>query len=526
MSQIVSKYMPCEIPPWQIKVIPLSDESSYYLLIRIHHLIMDEQKNLNIGNMFLLDRSNGMRIAYSLALDEKYLAQSPLDKIVKPCSNIATIYEDIMDAMISRWNAFVLKHDSLDHHDGFAKRPGNLYDLFSSIVMVGLNTYIDYRQKSPKVLKGTSDPQAHLRYLSDLISIECERRQLNFKIALRLILRAIHPFNVLKNSAIFMLRTICIWIFLSPFYILREVNAVRRFLFLNEEINSNSYCGFLIKYVPLTLGAIKEYFYMIQIIYTAPRMFVEEVFGGINKDDGHYLNPALCGRKLVSWSDTISIKRLHVKAIKNKLTYAEVMFSTISSCLMSFFEQIKSEEKNTKIPSYVRVNFRSVPFSYLYGVNSARNGVIGFKLPISEPSSAQFADIHEQLSETRKHQIIVYLLSLFQIRFDFFTTVIPSIYLKLLINYVSKKFAISLTFVMGINEYEPNNMITCYNGEIEDVIFFRTPQSNNSTNITIQRFKDTIRINIMCDSNIEKQHYISSNFKSAFDKVPVIKNYD
>jgi hypothetical protein len=76
---------------------------------------------------------------------------------------------------------------------------------------------------------------------------------------------------------------------------------------------------------------------------------------------------------------------------------------------------------------------------------------------------------------------------------------------------------------LGINEYEPNKMITCYNGEIEDMIFFRTPQSNNSTNITIQRFKDTIRMNIMCDSNIQQQHYISRNFKTAFNKIPVYR---
>lgn len=255
-------------------------------------------------------------------------------------------------------------------------------------------------------------------------------------------------------------------------------------------------------------------------------MLIEEVFGGIN-DDGHYLNPALCGRKLVSWSDTISIERLHAKAKKNKQAYAEVMFSTISSCLLSFFEHIKEEEENaTKIPSYVKVNIRAVPFSYLYGVNFLRNGVIGFRLPVSEPNVTQFNDIREQIDLTMKHQIMIYLLSLIQIRFDFLTTVIPSIYLKLLINYISKKFAISVTMALGIGEYEPNKMVTCYNGEIEDVIFFRTPQSNNSTNITIQRFQDTVRMNIMCDSNISKQHLISSNFKNAFHKVPVIKKYD
>ncbi|CAG9798055.1 unnamed protein product [Chironomus riparius] len=522
MSLIVSKYMNSEYPPWQIKVIPMSDDSAYYLMIRIHHLILDEQRNLKLGDMMLLDRSRGMKIEYSIPKEDKYLAYTPLEKIIRPAVGLRTIYEDITDATISRWNEFVMKHDSLDHHDGFAKCPQNLYDLVSSIVMTIFNTYIDYNRKSSKILKGSTDPQLHLRFLSDLISTECERRQLTFKLVVNLILKALNPVNVAKSTGLFILRTICIWIFLSPFYILRELNALRRYLFLNEEINSNSYIGFFLKYIPLSFKSFKECLYFASICFTAPRMLIEELFSSIN-DDGHYLNPALCGRKLVSWSDTIPVERLHAKAKKNRQSYSEVMFSTISSCLLDFFEQIKEEGQSVKIPPYIRVNFRSVPFSYLYGVSCLRNGVIGFKLPVNEPSFSQFADIRDQLIETRKHQVMIYLLSLIQIRFDFLTTVIPSMYLKLLINYLSKKFAISVTLCMGINEYEPSKMITCYEGDIEDVIFFRTPQSNNSTNITIQRFKQNVRMNIMCDSNIDKQHYISKNFKKAFQKVPVVK---
>lgn len=514
--------MSAEFPPWQIKVIPLSDDSAYYLMIRIHHLILDEQRNLNLGDMMLLDRSNGMKIEYSITKEDKYLAYTPLDKIIRPAVGLKTIYEDLTDKAISRWNEFVMKHDSLDHHDGFAKCPENLYDLVSSIVMTIFHTYIDYKRKSTKILKGCSDPQLHLRFLSDLISTECKRRQLSFKLALNLIFKALHPINVAKNTGLFMLRTMCIWIFLSPFYILREFNALRRYLFLNEEISSNSYCGFFLKYIPLSYKSMKECLYFAGIGFTAPRMLIEEIFSSIN-DDGHYLNSALCGRKLVSWSETIPIEQLHAKAKKNRQSYSEVMFSTISSCLMNFFEQIKDEGQSVKIPPYIKVNFRSVPFSYLYGVSCLRNGVIGFKLPVGEPSFPQFTEIRKQLIKTRKHQVMIYLLSLIQIRFDFLTTVIPSMYLKILINYLSKKFAISVTLCMGINEYEPSQMVTCYDADIEDVIFFRTPQSNNSTNITIQRFKDNVRMNIMCDSNIDKQHYISRNFKNAFQNVPVVK---
>lgn len=519
ISGLISKHMPCETPPWQIKLIQLSDESAYYILIRIHHLILDEQKNLNIGDMMLLDRSKGMSIINTVPNEEKYLIQTPLDNIIKTPINLFSIYEDIIDGLISRWNEFVMKHDSLDHFDGIVKRPESLYDLFSSLTMTFLNTYIDYKQRSNKVLKGSTDPQLHFRYMNDLFSIECQKRQLSFRIFFRLLGQALHPLNVIKNTLKFILRTICIWMFLSPFYILRELNALRRFLFLNEDINSNSFCGFFLTYIPLCFGAVKELLVLSEIVFTAPRMFVEELLKS-REDEGHYLNSTLSGRKHVSWSDTILIDRLHAKALRNKQCYSEVMFSTISLCLLKFFQEL---EKEQSLPSHINFNFRSVPFSYLYGVNYTRKGVIGLKLPLEESSLRQFASIREEIIQSRRNQIVFYLLSLIQIRFDFLTTVIPSMWLKLLINFISKKFPISITLVLGMNEYEPKEMITCYNAEIVDVFFFRTPQSNITLNITIQRFKEKVHLNVMCDSNVQNYQLISNNFKNAFYKIPLVK---
>jgi hypothetical protein len=410
----------------------------------------------------------------------------------------------------------------LEHHDGVVKRPENLSSLLSSIVMICFNTHTDYKQQSSKVLKGSSDPQLHFRFLSDLIASESERRQVTFRLTMHLIFQALHPFNVLKNTMKFIFRTICIWLFLSPFYVLRELNALRRFMFLNEEINANSFCGFLLTYTPMCFGALKEIFILAETIFTAPKMLIEEL-ASCASDENHYLSSSLCGRKLVTWSETIPLSRLHTKALRNQQTYSEVIYSAISTCLLRYFEQLESEGKTKSVPSNVRTNFRSVPFSYLYGINCSRNGVIGIKLPISEPSLKQFSTIREDIIHSRQHQIMIYMLSLIQIRFDFLTTALPSIWLKLLINFLSKKFPISISIVLGINEFEPSEMKTYYNAEIMDVIFFRTPQSNNSTSITVQRFKDEIRMSLMCDSNIEMQREISDQFKNAFYKIPLIK---
>jgi WS/DGAT C-terminal domain len=191
--------------------------------------------------------------------------------------------------------------------------------------------------------------------------------------------------------------------------------------------------------------------------------------------------------------------------------------------LRTFFEELEREGKTNQIPSTIKFNLRNVPYSYLFGTRHCRKGILGMDLPVQKPSIKQFIEIRNRIHQTQRHQAIVYIMSIIQIRFDFLTTAIPSIWLKLIINFLSKKFSLSISEVYGIDEFEPVDFKTYYKAEIEDVIYFRTPQSNNSASLTIQRFKDKIRMNLMCDSSIENYSTISKSFKSTFLKIPLIK---
>lgn len=513
--------MPSDFSPWQIKVIPFGDNSAYYLLIRIHHLILDEQKNLTISDMILLDRTKGTLIAHEdFCGDKKFLKTTPLDNIVKMPRNLLTILDDAKEFIACSWNEFVFKHDSLDHFDREGtRRPDSLSKLSTSLVMTMANVHHDYQQQSGKVLR-SSDPFLHFRFICDLLSHELKSRKISIKLLFELMCQFLHPVNLVMSSTKLIMRTTFLWILLSPFYIFRELNALRKFLFYREDMDTNSFCGFMCNYIPLCIGAIKEFFYFFSIIFNAPRILIQEIFS--HDADSHYLNISLCGRKFISWSDSISMDELTSKALQNQQTYSELMLATISRCLLNFYKAIKNEGKTQQIPSSIKLNYRNVAFAYLFGLKRpVRKGVIGIKLPLRESKASHFKLIREQIEHSRRQQTIIYILSLIQIRFDVLTTVIPSMYLKLIINYISRKFSLSVTEILGIDELsEPSEYVTCYDAEIEDVIFFRTPQANNSTSIIVQRFKKRVRINVMCDSNIENQHYISSGFKDSFYKLP------
>jgi hypothetical protein len=51
VCEIISKYIPQGIPPWQIIIIP-SSEDHHYILLKLHHVLLGE--NLNIGDLLPL----------------------------------------------------------------------------------------------------------------------------------------------------------------------------------------------------------------------------------------------------------------------------------------------------------------------------------------------------------------------------------------------------------------------------------------------------------------------------------------
>lgn len=522
INLIVSKYMSPDFPPWQVKIVPMGTEKAFYLLIRIHHLILDEQKNLNVCDMMLLDRSKGLKAAPEITFSDLQLMKSPLTEMIRKPKNIIAIYEDIVDFLSCKWNGFVHKHDSLDHHDGLAKKPKNVSDLLSSIVMMLFNTHLDYKHNVSKALQKSSDPQLHFRFWVDLMGKEFERRQLSFKLIIGIFFSAINPINVTLEIVKVLWWWLITWIFLSPWYVWREVEAIRYFVFLNQNVPKNTISGFLINYIPLVVGSTREFFYFLVIICNGPRLFFEEAFFGHKKGETlpHCLQSTkLCGRKIVSWSGELSCDQIKSKCRRNQQTHSEILMSTVSSCLMNFFSE------TSRVPSQVGINFRSIPYEYLFGSKFKRNGVLCIRLPVESSSVKQLVDIRQQIKLTRDEQICTYLVSLVQIRFDFLTTVLPSIWLKLIISSLSKKFSITVTEVLGFNQSEPQEYFTTYGAEIIDVLFFRTPQANTSTAITIQRFKNHIRMNLMCDMNFSgKHHLIASHFVDAFHQIPVVRN--
>lgn len=51
VSDIVSKYLPTDQSPWQVIIVPTS-EDNHYILFKIHHILLSE--GVNVGDLLPL----------------------------------------------------------------------------------------------------------------------------------------------------------------------------------------------------------------------------------------------------------------------------------------------------------------------------------------------------------------------------------------------------------------------------------------------------------------------------------------
>lgn len=120
VSDIVSKYFPSDQPPWQYIIIPCtSSEPKYYVLIRVHHLLLTGKKSLNIGDFLLVKP-----IPTEERIFQDYSQQSPLSKLYPNPSALPELWEKVNENLSNTWNEFVSEYDPVESPRALKTLPG------------------------------------------------------------------------------------------------------------------------------------------------------------------------------------------------------------------------------------------------------------------------------------------------------------------------------------------------------------------------------------------------------------------
>ncbi|XP_062707377.1 uncharacterized protein LOC109420076 [Aedes albopictus] len=516
VSDIISKYMPPEIPPWQIFCIPMAyggtasgsaecDASApyYYMLYRIHHLLLEEQQNLRISDLLLVDRKieNEKRIS-----DCDSIFANLLERPVY----LPRIWNDIGATISNKWNEFIYQHDPLESPDIEKKHIAGIQQLIS-VVLIGVVTVVsDFSKGFSKV---SGNPLMKIDYLKSLIDREIQRRNLNLRTIWNAIMMSIDPINVVKELIFMFWKVGATITLMLPWYVFQEMEAIRIYI-LMKKIKRNTVIGFALEYLPICFGAFLEYWKGVQLFYSAPKLVFEELFENKPNTEHYLQNVSLCGRKVVSWSE--KVRSTELQANRSEKTGSmrsaprskppndiEVLLAVMSKSLKSL-----CLEGDGKIPSSIQISGRCMLEDYLFGLTNYQTGNSGFvslNLPIAVTNNQHLLQsIRSSIAQIRRQQVMLNFLTIAQLKHDFLTDGLPLVVMKLLMNYLSRRFAVTVTEVIenrNIGQYR--NLL---GHAIKDIIYFRPPQSNTSVSITVQKFNDEIRFACMTDSQINPKH--------------------
>lgn len=172
VSDIISKYFPSDQPPWQYIIIPcVSIEPKYYILVRVHHLLLTGKKSLNIGDFLLVRDKTSSRM-----FDQtEYCQESPLAKLFANPSAILELWDKMNEKWSNIWNEFIFEYDPTESTHSMKSLPG-IFHVAGIVLISAANALRDVTRKR----SGEGDLQLTktASLLLSAIQSECKRRNL------------------------------------------------------------------------------------------------------------------------------------------------------------------------------------------------------------------------------------------------------------------------------------------------------------------------------------------------------------
>ncbi|KAG7307927.1 hypothetical protein JYU34_006543 [Plutella xylostella] len=333
VSEIVSKYFPTDQSPWQYIIIPYqSTEPKYYILVRVHHLLMTGKKSINIGDLLLVEQK---KTSQMIMHNQELHQQSPLIKLFPTPSAIPELFEKINEMMSNAWNEFVSEYDPVESPRALKTLPG----VFHIAGLVLMSTVSALRELTKKRYNG-KDSMSEFTPTALLAGIqrECYRRNLTIPKLVISPLVTIDPRKwprAIISTTYTTLRTIL----RLPLTIREEILALRDLNKSGQVYYTNTYTWKYAGLAQLAVRAGSEAWRGMVAAYRAPAKLWTDT---IRSDDGqrHALQTvSLCGRKVAAWSKPVSRAGIDRAARALGVSSTDLSLFAATEGLRAYFEQ-------------------------------------------------------------------------------------------------------------------------------------------------------------------------------------------
>ncbi|XP_050298401.1 uncharacterized protein LOC126737520 [Anthonomus grandis grandis] len=504
VSDIVAKYLPTEISPWQVVIIPTSDDN-HYILFKIHHILLSE--GVNVGDLLPL-------IPPTRVSTGQIPSKSPIVDVLKKPVALTNLKDKLADEISNFWNEFINAYEPLERPELLKEVP--TVSQFLAITVITVISIIRECRRGFRVIK--PDIFSKLRYFLLTLNSEMGKRHVSLRNFYKSVMRSLSLSNVCKvafNAFWFIMVSIPIRL---PIILYSESLAFYSCLRLNYCPYPHTLIGILYYYIPLVYKSLLELLEMIKIIFLAPRTVVQDIL----LQEESLQTITLCGRKAVAWSDPVKTEVIKRTARKLGISDTEVSLSACAMGISKYFAQI-----NDSVPNDVPVTMRNINSQYLFATGpnikpaDSVSGIICLNLPIIDLKSdkSQLDNLKELETRFRtsiENQGLSHLLTLLQTKFGILTKFLPSFLLSVYLKFLSRKYAVTLTEVS--NRYPNMSQRTLWGQEVFTVVYWRPPQANTSISLCINEYADHVRLGVMCDAQLVPHHPVLARGYPEFVK--------
>ncbi|KAF5306243.1 hypothetical protein FQA39_LY08941 [Lamprigera yunnana] len=492
VTDIVLKYLPNGVSPWQMIVIPCTDVQ-HFILLRLHHGLVTE--GLNIADLLPIVQQS----QHKLSEDE---TPSPLVSVLKKPKYIPLLKERFQEDFTNLWNEFVSLYDPLEQIK-LLKSNTSLFQYSAMMLITSVAIFKEYR-KGCGVVK--NDIISRLRYLHAVFVKETNRRQMTFSNFLNALFETVHPINIIKDMLNWWYWSLLL-LFKLPYFVYQELVTLYA-CYRSEYCGySNTIVGFLFGYIPLFYNVTKEVYYYLTLLVRAPGTILEQIL--FEPETIQTIPP--CGRKVISWSDPVDVNFIRKIAKRTGCSETDILLATVSSTVSRYCDQA-----SIITPLEVPVTIRNVNSNYIFASGSdvkpqdSVSGLIGLRLPIltSEKDETFLENLHtvrHNFTTAMASQPISYLLTTLQTKYSILTNVFPKTSIEVLLKYLSRKYTVSITEIT--NNYK-GLLRTTWGQEVVNAVYWRPPQANMSISLCFNQYGDSITLGAMCDAQLLPYHSI------------------
>ncbi|XP_047346043.1 uncharacterized protein LOC124947643 isoform X3 [Vespa velutina] len=515
VSDVTSKFLPAGRSPWQINVINCFFRGEEYqiCLIRVHHLLL-RLEHLSLADFLPLKYSTE-----NWACEE---SDSPFTNLYVEPSALPRLHQKLTENFSNYWNEFLCNNDPIERPEIMKKRIG-VFQCVKIAVIVLVATSKELTRQYRK--------SEGLRFFDFFIILQREVNKRNFGVFIIFyaVLRTLHPIDTIYAILAWSWYLLIILTLKTPILIFREFQALQSKYkhFYPDTLISMIWC-----YLPLIIQATIEVFSIMWIAIGAPKLILEELF--LKHPQANRLQTiSPCGRKVVAWSEEVSLDVLKKISSVTGATDAEILLTAIVDSLKEYFRH-----SGVRIPDDVLTTAKFVNQKAIFLHNHETRGIVCLALPTRTPL---FEDdlleilqvIQRNVQETRAKQSAIYAITATETSRGLISSIFPSILLKLILNQLSRRYSLSLTHVDGDLQLEgvdaavywrpPQGncsklflFISLFFYMTFSMIFFENYHKYNPINsfffvdmsITLHRYGNGVRLGVMGDALIGPQHSI------------------